>query len=175
MQCQCVIKFVIDGLHPIIIFLKQNSFVYKPKLIGCDSPHTMQCQCVIKFVIDGLHPIIIFKKQNSFVYKPKLIGCYTLNDHFTFKTMCLLWAVNFRGLTVGSTHLPTFFGLSLLECMNQYRVFHPRECLAILAITRHKFFYFIQQCDYVELHQTISSPLINHQMRCLISTMHSHP
>ena len=35
-----------------------------------------------------------------------------------------------HGLTAGSVCLPT---LSSLECMNQYRAFHPRECLALLA------------------------------------------
>ena len=31
-------KSVIDGLHPMII-LKQKSFVYKPKLVGCYTPN----------------------------------------------------------------------------------------------------------------------------------------
>ena len=84
-----------------------------------DSHHTMQRQCVIKSVIDKLHPMIIFK-QNSFVYKPKaFFGCHTSHDHFIYKTICFLWAANFRGLTAGSTRLPTLFGLSPLECLNQ--------------------------------------------------------
>ena len=82
---------------------------------------------------------------------------------------------NFRGLTASSARLPTLFGLSPLECMNQYQVFHPKECLALLAITRYKFFYFMQQWDSVRFSSTILSPLINHQMRCLISTIPSHP
>ena len=68
--------------------------------------------------------------------------------------MCLFRAANFRDLTVGSARLPTLFRLSPLECMNQYRVFHPRKCLSLLAITQHKFFYhFIQQCDSLDFVQ----------------------
>ena len=38
-------------------------------------------------------------------------------------------------------------------------VFHPREYLAFLAITRHKFFYhFIQPCNSVGLRPTVPSP-----------------
>ena len=34
MRCPCVIKTVIDGLHPMIIF-KTKVMFYKPKLFGC--------------------------------------------------------------------------------------------------------------------------------------------
>ena len=66
--------------------------------------------------------------------------------------MCLFRVGNFRGLTTSSARLPTLFLLSPFECINQYRVFHLRECLALLAITRQRFFFFFPCLEIVQLY-----------------------
>ena len=72
-----------------------------------DSHHTMQCQCVIKSVIDELHPMIIFETK-SFVYKPKAFWMLNLELSFHIQNHVSFFfgAVNFLGLTIGSTRLP---------------------------------------------------------------------
>ena len=104
-----------------------------------DSHHTMRCPRVIKIVIDGLHPIIVFKTKFIF-YKPKVFGYHFSNDHFTNKIIMSFVGSGFleshRRLYTPST---LFFLLSPSECSKPVRVFHPWECLALLAITRHMF------------------------------------
>ena len=59
-----------------------------------------------KSVIDKSHPMIILKEKVICSLNQNFWMSY-LSDHFFYKTMCLLWTANFRGLTVGFVHLPT--------------------------------------------------------------------
>ena len=101
-------------------------------------PHNVMPMCD-KSVIDGLHPMIIFKTQVMF-YKPKLFLCHFSNDHFIYKTIVSFVSSGFLGSHCWLCTMSTIFGLSLSECNKPVRVFNPRECLALLAITRHKFY-----------------------------------
>ena len=106
-----------------------------------DSYHTMRGLCLIKSVIDRLHPMII-SKQKSFVYKPKLIGCYTPNDISYTKLICLFVGSEFlrshHRLRMPSNTFWTF----IVGVSKPVRVLHPREYLALLNFTRHKFLPF---------------------------------
>ena len=64
-----------------------------------------------------------------------------LNDHFIFKTMCLFVGSEFLA-SHHRLHKPRpFYYLSPLGTMSNHnwRVFHPREFLSLLANTRHIF------------------------------------
>ena len=141
-----------------------------------DSYHTMRCQSVIKSIICGLHPMIILP-QNSFVFKPKAFWMLHLNDHFIFKTMCLLWAANFgvapqalhaytlsRALTVGIMYNHIYRGLSP-EGVSISACYYPT----------HISFSCIQPWDSVGRRPTIPSPPNQSPNAVLIITLHSHP
>ena len=69
--------------------------------------------------------------------------------------MCLLWAMNFQGLTAGFACLPTLSQASTTgnTYNHMYQVFHSRRHLSLLATTRHKF-----SCSAtVRLHWTSSN------------------
>ena len=139
-----------------------------------DSHHTMRCPCVIKTVIDGLHPMILFKTKVMF-YKPKIFGCHFSNDHFIYKTL-----VSFVGSGFLESHrrllMPsTLFGLSPSESSKPVRVFHPRQCLALLASTRHKFSISCNRATLLDFVQRYRAHSSNHLLWCLIFTMYLHP
>ena len=95
-----------------------------------DSHHTIQRQCVIKSVIDGLHPMIIYK-QNLFVYKPKVF--WILQNHMFFVGSEFLGS--YRRLRTSFNTFWTF----IVRMFEPIWVFHLREYLTLLTITRHKF------------------------------------
>ena len=129
---------------------------------------------MIKIDIDGLHPMILFKTKVMF-YKPILFGCHFLNDHFTYKII-----VSFVGSGFLESHRrirtpSTLFGLSPSQCGKPVRVFHPREFLALLAITRHKFSILCIRFTLLDFVQRYRAHPPNHQLWYLILTMHPHP
>ena len=136
-----------------------------------DSHHTMRCPYVIKTVIDGLHPMIIFKTKVMF-YKPKLFGCHFSNGHFIYK---IIMSFVGSGFLESHRRLHFIFGLSLSEFSKPVRVFHPRECLALLAITRHKFSVLCNCAILLDFLQRYRAHPLNHQLWYLILTMHPHP
>ena len=75
------------------------------------------------------------------------------------KPLCLLWVMDFweshHRLRIPST----LFGFSPSECSKAVRVFHLRECLALLVITRHMFFVSCNR-ETIGLRPTVPSPLI---------------
>ena len=103
----------------------------------------------------------IFQNKRRLFNKSKPIGYITFNDPIIIKNLCFLWVADFRGLTEDSARLPTLFGFSLSSVSKPIRVFHPRENLALLAITHHKFFRVMQLHDSVGRRPTVSSPPIN--------------
>ena len=74
------------------------------------SPHRLLPHTTIsmrdKSVIDESHPMIILKTKVICSLNQDFWMSYS-NDHFFYKTMCLLWVTNFLGLTSGFAHLPT--------------------------------------------------------------------
>ena len=100
-----------------------------------------------------------------------------LNDHFMFKTMCLLWAVNF-GVALQASHAYTLSQAPTVGIMYNhiYQVFHSMGYLSLLAITRHIFsFSCIQPCDFVRHRPMVLSPPNQSPNTMLIITQHSHP
>ena len=139
-----------------------------------DFHHTMRCPCLIKTVIDGLHRMILFKTKVMF-YKPKFFGCHFSNDHFIYKTL-----VSFMGSIFLESHhrlrkLSTLFGLSPSECNTQILVFHLMECLALLTITQHMFSVSCNRATLLDFVQQYWAHSSNHQLLCLILTMHPYP
>ena len=59
-----------------------------------------------KSVIDELHLTIILKEKVTCSLNQNFWMSYP-NNHFFYKTICLLWATNFWGLTASFTRLPT--------------------------------------------------------------------
>ena len=115
--------------------------------------------------------MIIFETK-IFVYKPKAFLILNLKWSFHLQNSCVFSGFHHR------LHMPsnTFWTLTI-GVFEQVQVFHPKECLALFTITRHKFFFFhfMQLYDFVRLRPTVPSPPIKHQMRCWISIIHSHP
>ena len=119
--------------------------------------------CVIKSIIYGLHPMII--SQNKFIYFQTKIffGCYTP------MIICIQTHVSFVGNKFSGSHRKvctpsdTFwtFTIGVFELV---RVFHPRENLALLAITQYKFFSISCNCTIMlDFVQRYRAHLINHQ------------
>ena len=102
-----------------------------------------------------------------------------LNNHLYTKLMCLFMDSEFL---VSHCRLRTpkhFYGLSLLElCLTTINeVFHPRGCLSLLAITRHKFslpHYSTVRLCWTSSHFTKPT---QSKTKCSVdfSTMHPHP
>ena len=131
-----------------------------------DSHHTMLCLCVIKTIIDGLYPMILFKTIVMF-YKSKLFGCHFSNDHFIYKIIMSFVGSGFLEshycLRTSST---LFFGLSPSKCSKPVRFFHPRECLTLFAITRHKFSILYNRAILLDFIQRYRAHPPNDQLWC---------
>ena len=98
------------------------------------------------------------------------------NDLFIFKIMCLLWAMDFRGLTARLYMPSNTFWTFTVGVSEPVRAFHPRECLTLLSITRHKFspFYSTVQLCWTSSNDTKPTQSIT-KHNVDFSTMHSHP
>ena len=120
-----------------------------------------------------------FTKQISFVYKQNSFQMIHLNDHFTFKTMCLFVGSEFLVSHHRLCKLKHFYGLLPLGTMSDHnwRVFHPRAFLSLLVDTRHIFYfllYSIVRLCWMLSHLT--EPTQSNSKRGVdSSTMHSHP
>ena len=75
----------------------------KPRVNHRRLPHTTMSMRD-KSVIDELHLMIILKVKVIFSINQNFWMSYS-NDHFFYKTMCLLWEANFQGLTISIAHL----------------------------------------------------------------------
>ena len=67
-----------------------------------------------KSIIDESHPMIILKEKVICSLNQNIWMSYS-NDHFFYKTMCLLWATNFEVSPQASHAFLHFQGLSPLE------------------------------------------------------------
>ena len=76
----------------------------KPRVNHQLLPHTTM-SIRDKSVIDELHPMIILKAKVICYLNINFWMSYS-NDQFFYKTMYLLWATNFCGLTADFSHLP---------------------------------------------------------------------
>ena len=90
----------------------------KPQVNNRILPHTPMYMSD-KSVIDESHPMIILKAKVICSLNQKFWMSYS-NDHFFYKTMCLLEATNFLCLTAGFARLPTHSRLSPLETYQQH-------------------------------------------------------
>ena len=108
------------------------------------------------------------------------------DSHLTTCSLCdiylivsvFLGNINFRGLTAGLLHPPTFFGLSLMDMLfNQvFRLFTRGGVYPLLATPDTIRFPF--SFNIVELNWTLShsqAHTIQHQTQCQISIMYTHP
>ena len=77
----------------------------KPRVNHQLLPHTPMSMHD-KFIIDELHPMIILRAKSICSLNQSFWMSYS-NDHFFYKTMYLLGAMNFLGLIVGFARLPT--------------------------------------------------------------------
>ena len=77
----------------------------KPQVNHRLLPHTTMSMRD-KSVIDESHPMIILKAKVICSLNQNFWMSYS-NDHFFYKTTCLLWATNFRDLTTSFARLPT--------------------------------------------------------------------
>ena len=77
----------------------------KPRINHQLLPHTPMSMRD-KSIIDESHPMIILKAKVICFLNQNFWISYS-SDHFFYKTMCLLWAANFWGLTTSFTRLPT--------------------------------------------------------------------
>ena len=91
-------------------------------------------------------------------------------------SMCLLKGIGFlvshRGL-----HKPRhFYGLSLLRTMSDHnwRVFHPRGDLSLLADTRHIFSFSCNRATLLDVVPFIELTQSNTKHNVDLPTMHSH-
>ena len=139
----------------------------KPRVNHRLLPHTPMSMRD-KSVIDESHSMIILKAKVICSLNQNFWMSYS-NDHFFYKTLCLLWAANFRG-SHQRLYKPsyTFTGFHRLKHINHiYWVFHLNGYLSLLAITQHIFsFLCMQPCDSIGRRPTIPSPSINHQTQC---------
>ena len=84
-----------------------------------------------------------FTKQIHLFSNQKLFGCYTSMIIHIQNSCVFCEATNFRGLTAGFRTPSNTFWTFTMGVFDPVRVFHPRENLALLAITRHKFSFTI--------------------------------
>ena len=94
------------------------------------------------------------------------------------KSFAFGWVADFWNLTMGSANPDTFYGLSQLGNMSDHnwRAFHPREDLSLLADTRHIFFtILINRVTLLDVVLINRAHPINTKRSVDLSTMHSHP
>ena len=108
-----------------------------------------------KSFIDESHPMIILKAKVICSLNQNFWMSY-LNDHFFYKTMCLLWAANFWGLTTGFAHLPTLLrAFTIGNVSTTYTEYFTRwgiyPCLILLDTYFH--FYACNRATLLDVAQ----------------------
>ena len=146
-------------MHHIQVFTDSHTRVFT------NSHHTIRCPCVIKIVINGLHQMIIFKTK-VMLYKPKIFGCHFSNNHFIYQSLVSFVDSGFLESHHRLRTSSTLFGLSSSECSKPVLVFHSRECLDLLAITRHKFFLLYNRATLLDFVQRYQAHPLNYQLWC---------
>ena len=141
--------------------------------------HTMP-----KPMCDKIHQFWItsndhFTKQIYLFSNQNIFGCYTSMIICIQSSCVFLWVANFGGPTSGFIRLPTLlrhFTAGIMSNHN-WRVFHPRGCLSLLANTR--LIFYLPHYSIVRLYWTsshLTEPTQSNTKRSVdSSTIHSHP
>ena len=125
-----------------------------------------------KYVIDESHPMIILKAKVTCSLNKNFWMSY-LNNHVFYKTMCLLWAANFWGLTTSFARLPTLsWAFTIGNISTTYIGSFTRWGIYPFLLLPHTYFYF-----YVCNHATLLDVTQRHRFQQSITkhSVDSHP